>query len=473
MEIDVHNEPKSFAATRLRAAVRRVTQPVVLCRRVARQRTEGESKLTIFETLESEVRSYCRSWPVLFDRASGAHLWDADGRQYLDFFAGAGALNYGHNHPDLKAPLLDYLAADRVVHGLDMSTIAKATFLERFQEIILRPRKLDYKVQFPGPTGTNSVETALKLARKVTGRESVISFTNAFHGMTLGALSVTGNSMKRGGAGVPLVHATPMPYDNYLDGSVPDFMWFERLLEDNGSGLNQPAAVIVETVQGEGGINVARLEWLQGLADLCRRQDLLLIVDDVQMGCGRTGPFFSFEAAGIVPDIVCLSKSISGYGLPMALTLFKPELDQWEPGEHNGTFRGHNPAFVTATAALEFWADDQLEKDVVRKGEQVEQALHGMVDSVQGAQVRGRGLVRGVAFERPELAAAVCREAFSRGLLMETSGAESEVIKLMPSLLINDAELEHGLTVVSESIEAVTARELVGTSTATNGRSGR
>jgi diaminobutyrate-2-oxoglutarate transaminase len=418
--------------------------------------------LTIFETLESEVRSYCRSWPVLFDRASGAHLWDADGRQYLDFFAGAGALNYGHNHPDLKAPLLDYLGANRIVHGLDMSTVAKAAFLERFEEVILRPRGLDYKVQFPGPTGTNSVETALKLARKVTGRESVISFTNAFHGMTLGALSVTGNSMKRGGAGVPLVHATPMPYDNYLDGSVPDFIWFERLLEDTGSGLNEPAAVIVETVQGEGGINVARIEWLQGLADLCRRHDLLLIVDDVQMGCGRTGPFFSFEAADIVPDIVCLSKSISGFGLPMALTLFKPELDQWEPGEHNGTFRGHNPAFVTATAALEFWTDDQLEKDVVRKGEQIEQALHGIVDSVEGAQVRGRGLVQGVAFEHPLVAAAVCRQAFDRGLLMETSGAESEVVKLMPSLLVDDAELDHGLMVVSDSIEAVTTRELVG-----------
>jgi diaminobutyrate-2-oxoglutarate transaminase len=146
----------------------------------------------------------------------------------------------------------------------------------------------------------------------------------------------------------------------------------------------------------------------------------------------------------------------------MALTLFKPELDQWEPGEHNGTFRGHNPAFVTATAALEFWTDDQLEKDVVRKGEQIEQALHGIVDSVEGAQVRGRGLVQGVAFEHPLVAAAVCREAFDRGLLMETSGAESEVVKLMPSLLVDDAELDHGLMVVSDSIEAVTTRELVG-----------
>lgn len=425
--------------------------------------------MTIFETLESEVRSYCRSWPVVFDGASGAHMWDTDGREYLDFFAGAGALNYGHNHPDLKAPLLEYLSADRVVHGLDMMTVAKGEFLERFNEVILKPRGLDYKVQFPGPTGTNSVESALKLARKITGRESVISFTNAFHGMTLGSLSVTGNSMKRGGAGIPLVHATPMPYDNYLDGAVPDFIWFERLLEDSGSGLNDPAAVIVETVQGEGGVNVARLEWLQALSELCRRHELLLIVDDVQMGCGRTGPFFSFEAAGIVPDIVCMSKSISGYGLPMALTLFKSEHDVWEPGEHNGTFRGINPAFVTGKAALNFWTDNLLEKQIMRKGEQVEQALREVVDPFDGVETRGRGLIRGVAFERPELAGAVCKEAFSRGLLLESSGPESEVVKLMPPLVISDEDLARGLTITAESIEAVAKRELSGNS----GGSGR
>ncbi|GFG68890.1 diaminobutyrate--2-oxoglutarate transaminase [Mycolicibacter senuensis] len=419
--------------------------------------------MTIFETLESEVRSYCRSWPVTFDRALGSRMWDVDGNEYIDFFAGAGALNYGHNHPDLKAPLLEYLTADRVVHSLDMNTVAKGAFLERFEEVILKPRGLDYKVQFPGPTGTNAVESALKLARKVTGKESIISFTNAFHGMTLGSLSVTGNSMKRGGAGIPLVHATPMPYDNYLDGVTPDFIWFERLLQDSGSGLNEPAAVIVETVQGEGGINVARLEWLHGLAELCKRHGLLLIVDDVQMGCGRTGPFFSFEAADIVPDIVCMSKSISGYGLPMALTLFKPELDVWEPGEHNGTFRGQNPSFVTATAALNFWSDNLLEKQVLRKGEQIDQALREVIAPFDGVESRGRGLIRGVAFDRPELAGAVQKEAFSRGLLLETSGPEGEVVKLMPPLVIDDNDLAEGLTLAAQSIEAVAARELAGT----------
>ena len=420
---------------------------------------ERQVETTVFDDIESEVRSYCRSWPVVFDTARGSRITDIDGNSYLDFFAGAGALNYGHNPPELKAPLLEYLARDGVTHGLDMYTVAKAEFLRTFEDVVLKPRGLDYKVQFPGPTGANSVESALKLARKITGRESMINFTNAFHGMTLGALSVTGNSMKRGGAGIPLVHATPMPFDNYFDGTVPDFLWFEKLLTDAGSSLNEPAGVIVETVQGEGGINPARIEWLQGLAELCRRHDILLIVDDVQMGVGRTGPFFSFEAAGIQPDIVCLSKSISGYGLPMALTLMKPELDQWGPGEHNGTFRGHNPAFVTATAALrEFWTDDTLERSTIAKGERVGAALSELAASSDSVELtpKGRGLARGLSFSQPELAAKSCAAAFERGLLVETSGPSDEVMKLMPPLTISDAELDEGLAVVADAVRSVT-----------------
>nr|WP_042190877.1 diaminobutyrate--2-oxoglutarate transaminase [Kibdelosporangium sp. MJ126-NF4]CEL19656.1 Diaminobutyrate-pyruvate aminotransferase [Kibdelosporangium sp. MJ126-NF4]CTQ94544.1 Diaminobutyrate-pyruvate aminotransferase (EC 2.6.1.46) [Kibdelosporangium sp. MJ126-NF4] len=417
--------------------------------------------MTIFETLESEVRSYCRGWPTTFDKATGSVLHDESGKEYLDFFAGAGALNYGHNNPSLKRAVLDYMLADGVIHSLDMNTVAKRDLLESFQDIVLKPRELDYKVMFPGPAGANAVEAALKLARKVTGRESIINFTNAFHGMTLGALSVTGNSMKRGGAGIPLVHATPMPYDNYFDGQTPDFLFFERLLEDSGSGLNEPAAVIVETVQGEGGINAARVEWLRGLSDLCKRHSILLIVDDVQMGCGRTGPFFSFEAAGIEPDIVCLSKSIGGYGLPLALTLFKPELDVWEPGEHNGTFRGINPAFVAATEALKvYWQDDKLEKSTLAKGEQVGRALTGLVESYSdkaGMRAKGRGLARGLQFDDAALADKVCSVAFERGLLMETSGPDGEVVKLMPPLTITDDELEHGLGIVAQSVKGALA----------------
>ena len=336
--------------------------------------------------------------------------------------AGAGALNYGHNNPVLKSALVDYIMNDGITHGLDMSTVAKREFLETFQRNILEPRGLDYKVQFPGPTGSNTVEAALKLARKVTGRSAVINFTNAFHGMTLGALSVTGNSMKRAGAGVPpRAHDTDAlrqllrrPSPRTSSGS-PAFSMIPAVES------TAPAAVIVETVQGEGGVNVARPEWLRALATLCSDRGILLIVDDVQMGCGRTGPFFSFEEAGIVPDIVTLSKSISGYGMPMALTLFKRELDVWGPGEHNGTFRGNNPAFVTSKVALDhYWSDDALTKTTLKKGARISECFANLSDQFPGeVSHRGRGLVQGLVFEQPERAGKVCQLAFDEGLLAE------------------------------------------------------
>ncbi len=419
----------------------------------------GISALTeTYATRESAVRSYCRTWPVVFDRASGSWLYDEDGRAYLDFFCGAGVLNYGHNNPALKRPLMDYVASDKVTHSLDMFTAAKREFLAVFDEVILRPRQLDYRVQFPGPGGANAVEAALKLARKITGRTEVVAFTNAFHGMTLGALSVTGNAFYRHGAGVPLPHTTSLPFDNWLDGPQPGFLLLERLLEDRGSGLDKPAAVIVETVQGEGGINVASPQWLRGLAVLCRRHAIVLIVDDVQMGCGRTGPFFSFETAGITPDLVCLSKSIGGYGLPLALTLIRPDLDIWEPGEHNGTFRGFDLAFVAGAAALQaYWRDGTLERSTLAKGRRVAGTLAGLARSVPGTGIRsrGRGLVHGLAFEHGDTAGKVCAAAFERGLLVETAGPQSEVIKLLPPLTITDAELDHGLQILADAVGAV------------------
>ncbi|MEE2034595.1 diaminobutyrate--2-oxoglutarate transaminase [Rhodococcus chondri] len=425
---------------------------------ILEHKPEAAENIDIFQHLESEVRSYSRAWPTVFDKASGSWIRSVDGKDYLDFFAGAGALNYGHNNPVLKSALVDYIMGDGITHGLDMETVAKRELLETFERVILKPRGLDYKVQFPGPTGTNSVEAALKLARKVTGRESIINFTNAFHGMTLGALSVTGNSMKRAGAGVPLVHATPMPFDNYFNGVTEDFQWFSRVLDDSGSGLNRPAAVIVETVQGEGGVNVARPEWLRALADLCAEREILLIVDDVQMGCGRTGAFFSFEEAGITPDIVTLSKSIGGYGMPLALTLFKRELDVWGPGEHNGTFRGNNPAFVTAAAALNhYWNDDKLERETLRKGERIRQTFMNLSDMFDGVSTRGRGLVQGLVFDDPADAQKVCKLAFDEGLLAETSGPSDQVVKLLPPLTISDDELEFGLNILAEATAKVRA----------------
>jgi diaminobutyrate-2-oxoglutarate transaminase len=407
----------------------------------------------IFEERESRVRSYCRKWPAVFDRAADAWLYDEHGRPYLDFFAGAGALNYGHNNPVLKEALLEYLARDGVVHSLDMYTVAKTNFLTAFAELILRPRGLDYKVQFAGPAGTIAVEAALKLARKVTGRTDVACFTGGFHGMTLGALAVTGSGFHRRGGGLPLGYTTRLPYDRSLAGRVPDFSWFDRLLGDSSSGLDLPAAVIVECVQGEGGINVASPSWLRALAERCRQHRILLIVDDVQMGCGRTGPFFSFEVAGIKPDIVCLSKSIGGYGFPLGLTLFHPELDVWAPGEHSGTFRGVDPALVTGGAALRtYWSDGELQSRTAANSERAGTALAGIAASVPGARARGRGLVHGIEFEAPGMALKVAAAAFDLGLLTETAGPDDQVVKVMPPLTIGDDELAQGLALLAEAV---------------------
>ncbi|PRQ03004.1 Diaminobutyrate--2-oxoglutarate transaminase [Enhygromyxa salina] len=411
------------------------------------------------ETLESEVRSYSRSFPKVFARAEGSELFDRQGRAYLDFFAGAGALNYGHNNRHLQAPLLNYIEAGGVTHSLDMATEAKCNFLERFAALVLGPRDLDYKTMFPGPTGTNSVEAALKLARKVTGRAKVASFTRGFHGMTLGSLATTGNAGKRHGAGLALGGVDRMPFDGYLGEDVDTLDYVERLLDDPSSGVDAPAAFIVETVQGEGGVNLASPAWLRRLADLAHRHAALLIIDDVQVGCGRTGPFFSFETLGVEPDIVCLSKSLSGYGLPFALTLFRPQLDVWKPGEHNGTFRGNNLAFVTATAALDrYWRDDALTRAVDRKAELVRQRLGAIAERFD-AEVRGRGLIWGLDFgSRAAVAGLASREAFGRGLLIETSGAHDEVLKLLPPLTITEAELERGLDIIGEVVASAIAR---------------
>lgn len=411
--------------------------------------------MEVFERLESEVRGYCRNFPTVFAEARGHMLIAEDGTEYIDFFAGAGVLNYGHNPPAIKQRLLDYLGRDGIVHALDMSTQAKRTFLETLERVILKPRGLDYKVMFPGPTGTNAVEAALKLARKVTGRQNVISFTNGFHGMTLGALALTANGGKRAGAGVPLNDVTHMPYCDYLGTEADTIGLLERYLSDSSSGLDHPAAFILETVQAEGGVNVASRDWLQQLAALAKKFDVLLIVDDIQVGCGRTGPFFSFENAGLNPDIVCLSKSLSGYGLPLSLTLMKREHDVWNPGEHNGTFRGHNPAFVTATAALEeFWENDNLSQKVKSDAAVVRDVLLDLADLFD-AEVRGKGLIQGIEFPDKTIATQVSREAFQRGLIIETAGANDEVLKVLPSLTIPTDELRRGLWILQDSVYAV------------------
>jgi len=413
--------------------------------------------LKIFDRMESEVRGYIRSFPTLFDKARGSSLIDEANNSYIDFFAGAGTLNYGHNNPVIKQELMNYLESDGVIHGLDMATVAKKEMLEAFERIILKPRGMNYKLQFPGPTGTNAVEASLKLARLVKGRSNIVSFTHGFHGVSGASLAATANAKYRDAAGAPLDNTTFMPYDGYLGKDVDTTEYLERMVADRSSGMDHPAAVIVETVQGEGGVNVASAAWLRALEQVCRRHDMLLIVDDIQMGCGRTGRFFSFEEAGISPDIVTLSKSISAYGLPMALVLLKPEIDIWKPGAHNGTFRGNNLAFVTARAALmHYWSDDAFQETVRRKGVIMRSWLeHIAADYPSGEfEVRGRGMIQGLASTDPQLADRIAKRCFENGLIIETSGAD-DVLKLMPALTIDEKLLCQGLDIIEGCVADV------------------
>ncbi|TGG92776.1 diaminobutyrate--2-oxoglutarate transaminase [Natronospirillum operosum] len=405
----------------------------------------------IFKDVESNVRSYCRSVPCVFKSAKGSVMTDVDGNEYLDFLAGAGTLNYGHNNPVLKAALLEYIESDGVTHGLDFHTDAKAKFLETFQRVILEPRGLNHVVMFPGPTGTNAVEAALKLARKVTGRHTIVSFTNGFHGVSMGALAATGNQHHRQGAGMPLDGVFRLPFEGYMEG-LDGLALFEKMLNDNSSGLDLPAAVIVEVVQGEGGLNAASDEWLVRLESICRKHDILLIADAIQAGCGRTGTFFCFESSGIEPDIITLSKSLSGYGLPFAVTLIRPELDKFEPGEHNGTFRGNNHAFITARAALEhYWGDLKFAEAVQAKGKHLRARLDKMAEGTP-LFLKGRGMMSGLQCPDGDIASAITANCFRKGLIIETSGPEDEVVKCLAPLTTTMEELDRGLDILQSAI---------------------
>ncbi|MDH5717317.1 MAG: diaminobutyrate--2-oxoglutarate transaminase [Spirochaetia bacterium] len=409
--------------------------------------------MRIIEKLESDVRSYVRSFPAVFDTAKGALLFDKNKKKYIDFFAGAGTLNYGHNNPKINEAIIKYLERNGIVHGLDKATVAKIDFLQKFQDTILKPRNLDYKVQFTGPTGTNAVETALKLVRLIKKRSNIISFTNGYHGLTMGALSTTGNNFYRDEAYGVRLNTDFMPYDGYFGQDINTIEYFRKFLTDNSSGVDLPAGVIVETIQGEGGINVASIEWLKQLETLCREFDILLIIDDIQVGNGRTGNFFSFERAKITPDLITLSKSIGG-GLPMALLLMRPELDQWQPGEHTGTFRGNNLAFIAASEALTYWDNDDFSEAISYKSKIIKEELEKICEKYTDIEmnVRGIGMIWGLEFKQIGMASEISKNAFEKGLVIETAGSNGEVIKFLPPLIIDEELLREGLMLIDKVI---------------------
>lgn len=384
-------------------------------------------QFAVFEAHESAVRSYCRSFPVVFDRADGHHLWDTTGRRYVDLLCGAGALNYGHNPPAIVERVTGYLTRGGPVQSLDLYTTAKAEFLERFATEVLAPRGLrDHVVQFPGPAGTLAVEAALKLARKVTGRTNVVAFHGGFHGVSLGSLAATTSPLLRGAAGVPLPHVTFLPYDDVT------------VLDE----LTAPAAFLLETVQGEGGLSAASGAWLARVRQTADRLGALVIVDDIQAGCGRTGTFFSFDSfPELDPDLVCLSKSLSGMGLPMAALLIRQEFDQWAPGEHNGTFRGPNLAFVAGSAALDYWDDPGFVEQSSTLAAAIPASLAEIAAALPKgtASLVGRGAMSGLRFAGTATAERARRGLFHAGIIAETAGA-GQVLKFLPPLTMTPGQ---------------------------------
>lgn len=413
----------------------------------------------VFEKRESVVRSYCRKYPVVFEKAKNAEIFSVDGKRYIDFLAVAGSVNYGHNNSYIKKAVLDYLSEDNIINALDMYTQAKEDFLRTFEELVLTPKGLDYRIMCCGATGTNAVEAALKLARKNKKRTNIIAFSGAFHGMSLGSLAATTDVTSREGASVPLNNVTFVPYCGSKFDSVA---YLEEILNDDHSGIDKPAAIILETVQAEGGINVATVQWLKDIRRICTEHDIVMIVDDIQVGNGRTGTFFSFERAGIVPDMVVLSKSISGLGLPMSLVLVKPELDIFRPAEHNGTFRGNQLAFVGCKAGLEFFKNSGMENIVASKEKIISDFIEKEILPLDSRLVhRGIGLIHGIDFTgiNHKLAIEGVHKAFDKNVILEVAGRHDGTLKIMPPLTIEENVLIEGLEILKSVISELVSEK--------------
>ncbi len=410
------------------------------------------NSMEIFEAHESEIRAYCRAVPTVFKASSNATMIDENDKEYIDFFGGAGVLNFGHNNPKMKDALVEFIQRDGVAHSLDMYTDVKRDFIDTFVKTILEPRGWqDRKLQFTGPTGTNAVEAALKLARKVTGRTEVVAFNRGFHGMTLGALACTANNAFRSSSGVPLT--------NVIRDTFNDMDALENLRQkmfDLGSGMLPPAAFLVEPVQAEGGVRVATKEWLQGVQKLANDTGALFILDSIQCGCGRCGSYFSFDDLDVDPDIIVLAKGLGGFGTPIGMLVNKPELDKaWNPGQHTGTFRGQGFSFVAGKIGLEYFQNEEFNTETKRKGDEIRKVLDELDSKYsQVKDVRQKGLMLAIEFDSAATVKEITGKTYENGLIIGACST-GEIIKFIPPLTITDDELEKGLERFKNAVDAV------------------
>jgi diaminobutyrate-2-oxoglutarate transaminase len=420
---------------------------------------------------ESNARVYPRHFPFAIADAHGPFVRDLDGNVFIDFLAGAGVLSLGHNHPELVAAVTEQLGV--LTHGLDMPTPVKDEFTEAQLDMLPAGMRDRMRIQFCGPTGANAVDAAIKLCKTATGRGDIVSFQGGFHGSSHAAMALTGNlSQKRPVAnGMPGVHFFPFSSCSRcplaLDPATCQtncVAFLERALADPNGGMTLPAAVIMEMVQGEGGVVPARLEFVRRVRELTRRLDIPLIVDEVQTGCGRTGSWFAFEQYGIEPDVIVASKALSGMGLPVAIIIYDQKLDVWAPGAHTGTFRGNQLAFAAGVETVRIFRRDDVLGNVRRRGEQVADRLAELAGDPGVLEVRGRGLMWGVELARPtdgrsitEVAELVQAEALRRGLIVELGGRDDCVVRMLPPLNVTAELVDQACDILIEAIKTSTA----------------
>lgn len=427
--------------------------------------------------VESNARSYPRRIPLELKRAQGIHVQDSEGRWFIDCLAGAGTLALGHNHPEVVQSMRDLLDGQRPLHTLDLMTEAKDAFIDELFALLPREFARDARIQFCGPAGTDAVEAAMKLVRTATGRSNMLAFHGAYHGMTQGALSLMGNLGPKASLGglASSAQFLPFPYDYRCPfgvggeaGERIGLHYIENQLTDPESGVMPPAGMILEPLQGEGGVVPTSANWLREVRRITRDAGVPLILDEIQCGVARTGKPFAFQHAGIVPDVLVLSKAIGG-SQPMAVVVYNKSLDVWKPGSHAGTFRGNQLAMVAGATTLRIVREQQLDQHAAAMGERLSGHLRALQkDYPQMGDVRGMGLMLGVEMvdpeERPDvlgrfpqsgaLASKIQRQCLQRGLIIEVGGRHSSVIRFLPPLIVTAAQIDQIAEIFSAAVSA-------------------
>ncbi len=427
---------------------------------------------------ESSARSYPRKFPFALKKAKGSWVEDVEGNRYLDFLCGAGTLALGHNDDEIKNALINLISSDAPLHTLDLTTPVKDEFVETIISILPEKMQKNVKIQFCSPSGTDATDAAIKLCKTATGRGTVIAFSGGYHGMGHGAMALTGNLNAKTKVQnlMPGVQFMPYPYSYRCpfglggeEGTRAASAYFERVLKDPESGITKPAAVIIEPIQGEGGVIPAPPEFLRTVRRVTEELDIPLIVDEIQCGIGRSGDMFAFEESGIIPDVILMSKAIGG-SQPMSVVVYNKSLDKWTAGAHAGTFRGNQTAMAAGTVVLRRVSDPAFLAEVRRKGEKIRKGLEALQKEVRIiGDVRGRGLMLGIEFINPlgekdimghpeasgTIAAEVQKRCFENHLVMEKGGRNGSTMRCLCALTVTDDEIETMLDIFSRVVREI------------------